>query len=388
MSSLKSIGSIKSNGPSYFNKTNENVNDINDCIKLAQKGMGENTMTESEMYNFFGYKDLNSKEIVDKINNCDDLLKYYESMDCNDKKMIKPTMLNSTKYGSIFGKKFPVISKFQELGCQNKNAFNNILNNACKISKKYPHGECWVASNDKTKNAIFTDNGDVNIYVTPQKNNSKKMTKEQLQIARIDGDIELTQDKIKALMNEQEYNKIYKRAIQQGKTFDEVYNKYITEKNNEDNKSNMKEISNLIYKLQDNSVKTKTVNRALHELRTEKELRLKDVNKNIENNNSTLRYIDDRISFLSNKIDINNNEYNKKSSYINYIKIGILVIISLAIIGLAYKGKQKLPQIKKYINDKVNNIRNISKNTTSTTKNTSMSLSFDNISKMINQNFS
>ncbi len=250
MSTLNSIGSIKSTGSSDFDKVNT-VYNINECISLAQKGMGDghnsrNGHNDNEIYNFFGYKDLNSKDIVDKINNCDDLLKYYKSMDCRDKKMVKPTLLSSTKYASIFGNKFPVITKFQELGCQNKQAFNNVLDKACKIVDKYPHGECWLAPNDKTKNAIFTNVGDVNVYVTPDKKNGKQMTKEQLQISRIDGDIDLTSDKIKALENEQEYNKLYKKAIKEGKSFDDVYKQYTDDNRKKEDKTNMREISDII----------------------------------------------------------------------------------------------------------------------------------------------
>jgi len=91
MSTLNSIGSIKSTGSSDFDKVNT-VYNINECISLAQKGMGDghnsrNGHNDNEIYNFFGYKDLNSKNIVDKINDCDDLLKYYKSMDCRDKKI-------------------------------------------------------------------------------------------------------------------------------------------------------------------------------------------------------------------------------------------------------------------------------------------------------------
>ena len=397
MSKLNSIGSIQSTGSSDFDKVST-VYNINECISLAQKGMGNSGRdsngrnSNNEMYNFFGYKDLNRKEIVDKINDCDGLLKYYKSMDCRDKKMVKPTLLSSTKYASIFGNKFPVITKFQELGCQNKQAFNNVLDKACKVVDKYPHGECWLAPNDKTKNAIFTNVGDVNIYVTPDKKNGKQMTKEQLQISRIDGDIELTSDKIRALENEQEYNKLYKKAIKEGKSFDEVYKQYTDENRNKEDKTNMREISDIIYKLQGEKSQTYTVNKVLRDLRREKKDKLRDVNSGIQNNDNTLRYIDDRISFLSNKIDTNNKEYNKKSEYINYIKIGILVVISLGIIGIGYKARNKLPQIKKAINNTINNTINTVRNTPSKINNSvnmskSLPLSFNSISKMINQNF-
>ena len=385
MSTLNSIGSIKSTGSSEFDKVNT-VYNINECISLAQKGMGGNN---NEMYNFFGYKDLNSKDIVDKINNCDDLLKYYKSMDCRDKKMVKPTLLSSTKYASIFGNKFPVITKFQELGCQNKQAFNNVLDKACKIVNKYPHGECWLAPNDKTKNAIFTNVGDVNVYVTPDKKNGKQMTKEQLQISRINGDIDLTSDKIKALENEQEYNKLYKKAIKEGKTFDEVYKQYTDNNRKKEDKTNMREISDIIYNLQGEKSQTYTVNKVLKDLRKEKKQRLREVRGGIKNNDNTIRYIDDRISFLSNKINTNNKEYSKKSDYINYIKIGILVVISLGIIGIGYKAKNNLPQIKKAVNNTMNSIKNAPSNINNSLSKSlpNVPVSFNSISKMINQNF-
>ena len=393
MSTLNSIGSIKSTGSSDFDKVNT-VYNINECISLAQKGMGDghnsrNGHNDNEIYNFFGYKDLNSKNIVDKINDCDDLLKYYKSMDCRDKKMVKPTLLSSTKYASIFGNKFPVITKFQELGCQNKQAFNNVLDKACKIVDKYPHGECWLAPNDKTKNAIFTNVGDVNVYVTPDKKNGKQMTKEQLQISRINGDIDLTSDKIKALENEQEYNKLYKKAIKEGKTFDDVYKKYTDDNRKKEDKTNMREISDIIYNLQGEKSQTYTVNKVLRDLRKEKKQRLREVRGGIKNNDNTIRYIDDRISFLSNKIDTNNKEYSKKSDYINYIKIGILVVISLGIIGIGYKAKKNLPQIKKAINNTMNSIQNAPSNINNSLSNSlpNVPVSFNSISKMINQNF-
>ena len=97
--------------------------------------------------------------------------------------------------------------------------------------------------------------------------------------------------------------------------------------------------------------------------------------------------------FLLNKIDTNNKEYSKKSDYINYIKIGILVVISLGIIGIGYKAKKNLPQIKKAINNTFNNTMNSIQNAPSNINNSlsnslpNVPMSFNSISKMINQNF-
>jgi methyl-accepting chemotaxis protein len=380
MNSLKPIGSFKANGPSDFEKI-QNVHNINECIKLAHKGMGEEDNLTSD---FFGYKDLDKEEIVNKINNCDDLLKYYKSLDCNDKKSVKPQFLSSTR----FANQFPIIGRFQELGCKNKQAFKGVLDNACKIKEKYPHSECWLSSNDKTKNAIFGDNGDINIYVTPEDPSlNPKMSKQQLQLKKINNDISTKMDDMKALQNDILYNKLYKRAIKTGKTFDEVHKEYIDEQNNKEKNNTMNKISKLITNLSKKREKEATTDEILNSLLQEKNRSLQETKEKINNNNSTIDYINNRISYLSSKINTNNKEYTEKSKYLDYIKILIFVLIAALIIILIYKGKEAMPEIKKQVNKVVNTIKEVPSQIGNSVSNIGNTLSFDNINKMISQGF-
>lgn len=380
MSSLKPIGSFKENGPSDFEKI-DNVHDINECVKLAHRGMGEKDNLPSD---FFGYKDLDKDEIVNKINDCDDLLKYYKSLDCNDKKMVKPQLLSSTK----FANQFPIIGKFQELGCKNKSAFRGVLNNSCKIKEKYPHGECWLSSNDKTKNSIFSNNGNINIYVTPEDPLlNPKMTKQQLQLKKINGDISNKMDKMKSIQNDILYNKLYKRAIKTGKTFDEVHKEYIEQQNNKQKNNTMGRIGKLINNLTNKREKEATTDEILNDLLQEKNKTLQETQKKIKNNNSTIDYINNRISYLSRKININNKEYNQKSKYLDYIKNLFLIIFVLIIIFIGYKGKEAIPQIKEQANKIFNTIKEVPSQIGNSVSNMTNTLSFDYINKMINEGF-
>ena len=379
MNSLKPIGSFKENGPADFEKT-QYVHDIDECIKLAQRGMGEDNLSSD----YFGYKKLDNNEIVNKINNCDDLLKYYKSLDCNDKKSIKPQLLSSTK----FANQFPIIDRFQELGCKNKQAFKGVLDNSCKIKEKYPHGECWLSTNDKTKNTIFDNNGDINIYITPEDSSlNPKMSKQQLQLKKINNDINSKMDDMKALQNDILYNKLYKRAIKTGKTFDEVHKEYMNEQDNKQQNNTMNKINKLIHKLSEKRDKDATTDDILNSLLEEKNRSLIQTKENIKNNNSTIDYINNRISYLSSKINSNNKEYNEKSKYLNYIKILILILSVLIIIFIAYKGKKSMPIIKEHTNKIMDTIKNIPTQIGDSVSNLANSVSFDNINKMLNKGF-